>query len=1144
MNRYLFLGFWLGIFLISEKVTGQTFKFDLNPKGVNLPVQNIFQIEQDTLGRIWFSTSRGVFYSDGIQTYSIPDSLRSEFDFQISLHLDEDGMIWLYNDRGEFKFFKGGYGDWEEVEFDNIENAGLLGFIKFLTRGKDPDKEYIIDVPEYLLHFKGNEQARRLSKEPFNNVILTHWGGDKNQSIFYFMGFGPYTFEQKWEPLEFEGVALPSPPLMVKQSPETGDFFFLGKGYLAKGSSINKPEALIDQNFDQNYPSYNNLLGMEFSKGSVFYFFNSGLRKLKFDSFRPLLIDSEDIFRVFMLQDFLIDQEGLLWLVSSRGVANINNLAFQNYSRLYSGLLSDEVTAITLLPSGEYLLGFNNGIQKISRTGVKTLYEYPSSAVAPTSRIVNFSEVVDGGVWFSASFNGIGRLDLRTERIEIFPPPNEENIASVQVAGDSLIITSSRDLYFASIHDRGKSIYLNGIREKLEEVFEGNFYHLRKAGKLSDGKLIVMRASRLENPKPLIQLPGILIAEGYDFQETDHGLLLGTESGVKRLSDEGQVEPFFPLGKPINNPVFSILEDSQGATWFGTDDGVFKYTVDSLLHFNDKSGLPNNETNRGALIEGNNNRILIGTVEGLTIFFQDEKFISKGKPRLNLNSMKLGGKETLGENQVQTSYTNNTLEVDFSAIAFNREKELWVHYRLIGLEEDWQVLKDPKTNRIFYPNIPSGKYQFEIKASFEEERFSPTLQSASFEVLQPFYLRFWFIALVAMFLIGLGFLIQSFYVQLRKLGILRTVVDRKDQEKSRAEEQFKNVWDSSKDALLLTIDGEKIVAANPVFSNWVLRQGTNLEGENLSTVLSDSSFITNYRDLLHNLPESGLTFEKEVFWPLGKMEIEIYTKQIPSKLESGKLLLTVFRDVTAEKEIEKNLREAKEKAEDANRFKTSLLSNVSHEIRTPLNVILGGTEHVMMTRQNDPKLLSELDIILQSGERLLSTITSILDMAKIEAKKMDVIRTQTEINPFVERVIRPLDSLASKKGLKINRRFLTDNLKGNIDQRFTEMILNNLIGNAIKYSHQGEITVTVSEEGGNLILEVSDRGVGISEEFLPKVFQPFEQESTGHQRQYEGTGLGMTITENLVKILGGTIQLSSKKGEGTVARVEIPLTDS
>ncbi|NVJ85905.1 MAG: PAS domain S-box protein [Algoriphagus sp.] len=1143
MNRFLFLGLWLGFLFVGGNLSGQTFKFDLNPKGVNLPVQNIFQIEQDTLGRIWFSTSRGVFYSDGIQTYSIPDSLRSEFDYQISIHRDEDGAIWLYNDRGEFKFYKGGYGDWEEVRFQGLEDAGLLGFIKFFTKGEDSKKEYLIDVPDYLFHFQGTGEARRYYKEPFKNVVLTHWGGDKDQSIFYFMGFGPYVFKDKWEPVSLDGISLPSPPLMVKKCLETGEFYFLGKGYLAKGSSPTNPQVILDQDFNQNYPSYNNLLGMEFSKGSVFYFFNSGLRKLKFGTRRPLLIDSEDIFRVFMLQDFMIDQEGLLWLVSSRGLANINNLAFQNYSRLQSGLLSDEVTAITLLPSGEYLLGFNNGIQKISRTGIKTLYEYPSSGVAPTSRIVNFSTAVNGGVWFSASFNGVGRLDLQTDRIEIFSPPEEENIASVQVAGDSLIITSSRNLYLASIHDRGQELYKNGIQDKLEEVFEGNFYHLRKAGKLSDGRMMVMRASRLENPRPLIQLPGILIAEGYDYLETEQGLLLGTEGGVKQISGN-EVEPYFPVGKPINNPVFSILEDSQGAKWFGTDDGVFKYTGDSLLHFNDKSGLPNNETNRGALIEGNENRILIGTVEGLTIYFQDEKFISKGIPRLNLNSVKLGGDEILGGSKVETSYTDNTLEIDFSAIAFNREKELWVQYRLIGLEEDWELLKDPKSNRIFYPNIPPGNYQFEIKASFEGERNSPTFQTATFEVLQPFYLRFWFILLLALFLIGLGVLIQSFYSQLRKLGILRTVVDRKDQEKARAEEQFKNVWDSSKDALLLTIDGEKIIAVNPVFTHWLLREEEQLKGSNLSEVLSDNSFCEVYAAKLKALPQEGETFEKEVFWPIGKMEMEIYLKQIPSKLESGQLLLTVFRDVTAEKEIEKKLREAKEKAEEANRFKTSLLSNVSHEIRTPLNVILGGTEHVMMTRQNDPKLLAELDIILQSGERLLTTITSILDMAKIEAKKMKVIKTDTAINAFIEKVIPPLHSLASKKGLKITTKFLKNDINGPLDQRFTEIILNNLIGNAIKYSDQGEITVTVSENEGNLILEVADRGVGISEEFLPKVFQPFEQESTGNQRQFEGTGLGMTITKNLVKILGGKIQIQSKKGEGTIANVEIPLTES
>ena len=95
-------------------VFSQDFNFNTNPKGVNLPVQNVLQVAQDTLGRMWFSTVRGVYYSDGIQTHSLEESVAAEFDFSISLHIDEDGIIWLFNQNGLPKLFKGGYGKWEE----------------------------------------------------------------------------------------------------------------------------------------------------------------------------------------------------------------------------------------------------------------------------------------------------------------------------------------------------------------------------------------------------------------------------------------------------------------------------------------------------------------------------------------------------------------------------------------------------------------------------------------------------------------------------------------------------------------------------------------------------------------------------------------------------------------------------------------------------------------------------------------------------------------------------------------------------------------------------------------------------------------------------------------------------------------------
>jgi len=118
INLVCFLGILLLLVFGSNSVVlSQNFKFNTLPKGVSLPVQNVHKVEQDSLGRLWFATARGIYYSDGIQTYALSDSLIAKFEFKVSILIDEDGIIWLYNQNGLPKFFKGGDGKWEEVVF-------------------------------------------------------------------------------------------------------------------------------------------------------------------------------------------------------------------------------------------------------------------------------------------------------------------------------------------------------------------------------------------------------------------------------------------------------------------------------------------------------------------------------------------------------------------------------------------------------------------------------------------------------------------------------------------------------------------------------------------------------------------------------------------------------------------------------------------------------------------------------------------------------------------------------------------------------------------------------------------------------------------------------------------------------------------
>ena len=1129
---------------------GQSFKFNAQPKGIKLPVQNVLEIEQDTLGRMWFSTSRGVVYSDGIQTYELPDTLIRRFNYRISFLKDEDGVMWLYNANGNPTVFKVLKEGWQEIDFPEESKNIFSSRINLFSIGKSPQKFFFLEMGGALYHWKEGEPEKKL-------ISSDHLSTGRLMSVVEVAGQIMLNFKQKafkfengeLTPYNYRGIPLPSHPVLVKKSPATGDYYFLGNNYLAKGPQAEFPTEIVSQGFSTGSYVEADYFSLAFSGENVFYHFNSHLLKYNPARDRPVLIDLTDFFNTIYLQTIFIDREGILWVGSSRGLANNNSQVFQNYGLEVTEFLGEELTAIGDLGDGSFLFGFNNGVQKFNGKGIKTLYRDPNAKGLPNQRIINFSKDENGGVWFSANWAGIGYYNPKNEKITLNPAPKDVNVSSVQVVGDSLLVTSPKKIFIAPIQSKGNQFFSKELTSEIDIHLKGIPSFFRKAGKLKNGKIVVLRASRLENQYPIVENSRYLLAEGYDFLELPDGsVLLGTEYGLK-IFREGYLGYYIYGGRSITNAVFALLRDREGNIWAGTDDGVFVLGNNQVRQFNETNGLVGDEINRGALIQAASGRIMIGTQKGLSIYFQEEDFYADGTPLVFLNSLKLGDEEILGRENPKINYSKNSMEVEFLATGFNESKQLWIHYRIKESEEtEWTIVKNPGSNQLFFSNLPAGEYQFELKASYDGDRFSETVTSTTFKVLPPFYLRPWFLILSVLFLVGLGILINMFFRQLQNLGLLRSAVDKESKGKVVAEQQFKNVWNSSQDGMLLTLEGEKILTANPAFADMMQSPIESLENQPLSVLFREENLQEFYLDVLlkrvRTSPGQGVSIQTPIQWKTGLLEMEVYSVMVDQDFEGKGLVLSVFKDISAQKSVENKLKEAKEKAEQASRFKTSLLSNISHEIRTPLNGIIGGAEHIMMNRREDPELISQLDIILQSGERLLSTITSLLDLAKIEANKMPVVYSETEVRDFLEAIILPLQTVAKKKGLELNFDFLSPHFRAKIDRRFLEMILNNLVSNSIKYTETGEIKITVARENHLLLLEVTDSGVGMSSDFQSKMFDPFEQESKGNDRMFEGTGLGLSITHNLVHLLGGKIQVWSTKNSGTRVLVEIPLPEA
>ena len=274
--------------------------------------------------------------------------------------------------------------------------------------------------------------------------------------------------------------------------------------------------------------------------------------------------------------------------------------------------------------------------------------------------------------------------------------------------------------------------------------------------------------------------------------------------------------------------------------------------------------------------------------------------------------------------------------------------------------------------------------------------------------------------------------------------------------------------------------------------------------------------------------------------------IKVWRKEVIWNRE--KHFQVINQDITELKRLNTDLILAKEKAEESNRLKTAFLNNMSHEIRTPLNGITGFIGLLQDSDIADEEKQEFFDLINKSSDRLIATVTDIIDISRIEAGEVKVSKSEVSANEILEEQYNFFSHQAKLKGLELiykpslsdkEARFVTDKHK-------LEGILINLIKNAIKFTEQGEITFACSlkKEQDIEVLEfyVKDTGIGIPANRIDAIFNRFEQADIGDTRAYEGSGLGLAIAKSYVEMLGGDISVKSKEGEGSTFIFSIPYT--
>ncbi|TGK97841.1 MHYT domain-containing protein [Leptospira levettii] len=293
-----------------------------------------------------------------------------------------------------------------------------------------------------------------------------------------------------------------------------------------------------------------------------------------------------------------------------------------------------------------------------------------------------------------------------------------------------------------------------------------------------------------------------------------------------------------------------------------------------------------------------------------------------------------------------------------------------------------------------------------------------------------------------------------------------------------------------------------------------------------NAIATSDTFVLNYR-ILHR---SG-----DIRWVLE------YGGLVYDENKEVKFLDGVILDNTDRRMIEEALIESKEKAEMASITKTTFLANMSHEIRTPMNAIIGFTEVLLADSLPNPQK-KHLETIRNAAKSLLRLLNDILNSAKLDRGSVELEIFDFSLLSLIDQVSSTFAMEAKKKGLTFTTFYsdsLEDYYKG--DNLRIRQILTNLIGNAIKFTKEGNIHLSVTPNENQVLFHIHDTGIGIAEDRLEKIFEPFTQADVSMSRRFGGTGLGTTISKQLVELMGGKIWVESKMGEGSDFYFSLPL---